>query len=108
MQNANLSLVRGDDQDVGMTVLTASGTPYNLSGCVLAFQARQTTYFSPLILEKQASMHLDATGGLSQLTFIPADTNGIDDLDHYYDIKLQSAAGKINTLVYGIFTVQPK
>lgn len=108
MIRADLSLVRGDDQDVGLSLAQPDGSAYNLSGCAFTFTARQDTYFSAPILTKIVTDHLDPVAGLSQLFFVPADTASLDDLTHYFDIKLTSAAGKISTLCYGDFTVKPK
>lgn len=110
MQNGNISLVRGDDQAIGVTVTTSSGTPYNLSGCYITFLARENTnYFSNPWLQEQTgpSGHLNPTLGLSQIVFNATDTSGFDDLNHYYDIKLLSALGTTTTLMYGLFNLLP-
>jgi hypothetical protein len=110
MQNGNLTLVRGDDQVVGITVTTPSGTLYNLSGCTHVFQAMQNeNYFSnPWLTETTGpSGHLVSVSGLSQLVFAAADTSGLDDLNHYYSIKLYSALGTTTTLLYGTFNLIP-
>lgn len=108
MQQGNLSLVRGDDQVVGVTVLTPSGTPYNLSGCLLVFTAHQNeNYFSPSWLIETTTGHLSPVDGLSQIAFPASGTAGLDDLNHYYDIKLYSQQGTITTLIYGLFNLLP-
>ena len=108
MPYASLTLYRGDDVTLGVTVLTSSGTAYNLSGCALDLNARQNTYFSTLLFNKHVTQHLSGDIGQSQFTLVPADTNGIDDSTHYHDVKLTSAAGLITTLQYGPFYVIPK
>lgn len=108
MAYASLTLYRGDDVTLGVTVLTSSGTAYNLSGCALALTVRQNTYFSPVLLQKTVTQHLSGDIGQSQFTLVPGDTNSIDDNAHYHDVKLTSAAGLITTLQYGPFYAIPK
>ena len=110
MQNGNISLVRGDDTALAVTVTNSDGTCYNLSGCTLVFQANQNqNYFSPPWLNVQTgpSGHISAVSGLSQLFFSGAVTSGMDDLNHYYSIRLYSAIGTTTTLINGIFTLIP-
>ena len=85
----NLYLQRGDDMTLGVTVMTSSGTPYNLSGCVLVLTVHQNTqYFSPPVLTETTTGHISAVGGVSQIAFAAADTSGFNDVASYYDIKL--------------------
>jgi hypothetical protein len=107
MQNGSLSLVRGDDVDVGLQINNPDQTAYNLSGCALTFTARQNAFFSTVLLTKTVTQHLSNTGGTSQFSFVPADTLSMDDTTHYFDIKLTSASGKISTLMYGDLTIRP-
>jgi hypothetical protein len=116
MQNSNIVLVRGDDQTIGVNVYTSSGTAFNLSGYSLVFTARQTQVFSsaPLLIEATTG-HISSISGISQLVFAGGDTVGMDDLSHYYDIKLISNSGLINpsgvtttTLIYGNFNLVPQ
>lgn len=110
MQNGNITLVRGDDQTIGVNVYTSSGTAFNLSGYSLVFTARQTqSYFSSPWLTETTTGHINPVSGLSQLTFAGGDTRGLDDLQHFYDIKLigSGASGTTTTLMYGTFQLLP-
>ncbi len=107
MINGTLTLVRGDDQDVGMAVVNTDGTPYILSGCSLTFTARRDLYTSPVILQKVVTGHLAPESGLSQLSFVSADTANINDQKHFFDIKLLSAVNRTSTLMDGWFYVKP-
>lgn len=110
MQVGNLSLVRGDDIQVAITITAPNGTPYNLSGCSLVFQALQNgNYFSPpwLTVTTGPTGHISTISGLSQLTFAAAATSGLDDLNHFYTIRLYSALGTTTTLIDGLFSLQP-
>jgi hypothetical protein len=110
MQQGNLTLCRGDDTVLGLTITNPDGSAYNLSGCYITFNARANgNYFSPVILTEQTGPtgHLSAVSGLSQLTFAAADTSGINDVARYYDIKLLSALNTTTTLIYGSFQLAP-
>lgn len=115
MQNGNITLVRGDDQTIGVNVFTSSGTAFNLSGYSLVFTARQTQIYSssPLLIETTTG-HINPLSGLSQIVFPGSATAGFDDLQHFFDIKLISTgnlssgiSGTTTTLMYGNFQMYP-
>lgn len=109
MQSANLSLVRGDDQDVGINVTQPDGSTYNLSGCLLTFTARQNTYNSIIVLQKVVTGSGSAAlTGLATLSFTSGDTASFNDNPYFYDIRLLSTGLKTTTLVYGQFSLFPK
>lgn len=108
MQNGTLTLVRGDDTTVGVTVTNTDGTIYVLSGCSLVFTARHDTrYASQVILSKTVTGHLAPESGVSTLVFVSGDTININDLPHYFDIKLFTSAPTITTLMNGLLFVIP-
>lgn len=108
MLNANLSLVRGDDQDVGVNVTNPDGSYYNLSGCSLTFTARESDFFNaPPIIQKVVTGHYGAASGASLISFGSGDTAGLGDRRFYYDIKLFSTGQKLTTLVCGLLLFAP-
>ena len=107
MLQGDLYLVRGDDQDVCVAVNTPDGTPYNLSGCALIFTARDNLYFSPIVLTKVITSHIDPTNGISNFPFTTGDTASLNDTSFYYDIKLLSSSSRTITLAAGNFRVFP-
>ena len=108
MQNGVLTLVRGDDVDVGVTVQNTDGTPYILSGASLTFSARSNSFYdSTVVLTKVVTGHLAPESGLSAFTFTSGDTLNINDQKHYFDIKLFSSANKTSTLMNGALYVVP-
>lgn len=106
MVNGTLTLVRGDDQNVGITVKNPDNSSYDLTGCTLTFVAQQSAANSWSILTKAATI-TNPTGGLAQFVFVPNDTNNVDDLSHPFVIRLVAIDGKITTLVNGEFSVLP-
>lgn len=109
MINGNLSLCRGDDQDVGINVTNPDGSYYNLSGCTILFNARKdTNYYSPVILSKTVTGHYGAASGASMISFTSGDTFGLDNVPYFFDIKLISANNKVTTLIAGNLIMYPK
>lgn len=108
MESSTLSLVRGNDVDITLTVTLPDGvTPYDLTNCILTFTARQNTYFSPIIIGPKTASLTNPTAGVAVLTFVPADTASLGDGPYYFDIVLTSAASKITTLISGVLTICP-
>jgi hypothetical protein len=107
MTEGTLSLARGDDQNVGLTINNPDGSPYNISGCAVIFTARESSYFSPILFTKSGTDHIDNSLGQTQIVFVPSDTSELDDTTRYFDIKLQNVSGKISTLIYGKLFILP-
>lgn len=108
MQNGVLTLVRGDDVDVGVTILNTDGSPYILSGATLQFSANQNNFYnSPVILNKTVTGHLAPESGISSFPFTSGDTINMDDQKHFFNIKLYSSAGRTSTLMAGTLYVVP-
>lgn len=108
MQHGNLTLVRGDDQTVAITVTNPDNSPYDLSGCAITFLARQSqNYFSDSLFAVQTTQHISNISGISQLFFSGSITSGLNDSPRFYDIKLTSSLGLVTTLVYGTFQLAP-
>ena len=108
MRSGTLTLVRGDNQTLGVTVTQPDGTVYNLSGASLIFTAKDPVRFSEQIIYKSGSSHLAPESGISQITFDPADTDGLGKQKYYFDIKLLSSLNTVTTLVYGNLLILPQ
>lgn len=107
MLNGTLTLVRGDDQDVGVTLTNPDGTPYNLSGCALLFTARQNTWSSPVMFQINTTGHIAPESGISQIPFVSSNTINVNDTKHFFDLKLINALTGITTLVSGPLFIVP-
>ncbi len=104
-----LTLVRGDDQNLAVTVQNPDGTPYDLTDCTLTFTARVGTYFGEIVPTYPivTTVHADPTAGLSQIAFTPENTINMGSDPYFFDIKLTSAADLISTLDYGALLIVP-
>ena len=108
MRSGTLILARGDNQTLGVTVTQPDGTPYNLSGASLTFQARDPVYFSKNLIYKSGNYHLMPESGISQFIFNPTDTDGLGKSKYFFDIKLLSTGSAVTTLMYGDLVVFPQ
>lgn len=101
MQIGTLSIVGGDNTNVTLTITQSDGvTPYNLTSCTLNFTAIQNVYLTTPVLTKVATI-TNATAGLAQLSFVPADTTGLNNTPYNYNIQLVDSGGNITTLISG-------
>ena len=108
MVSGTLSLVRGDDTDIGVTVYQSDGvTAYDLTSCAITLTVRQNTYFSQVVLTVVGTL-VDAVNGIAKFTLVPADTDNFADTPYYFDVKLLDAAAKTTTLISGTLTMQPQ
>lgn len=107
MQTGTLTLARDDDQVVGITLTNSDGTAYDLTGCSFVFIARHPIYSSEIVLQQTVTDHLDPTAGLSQFTFVPADTAALGQPTYFFTVRLLSAAGKWTTLMKGDLLIVP-
>lgn len=104
-----LTLVRGDDQDVGLSITDVDGiTPYNLSGSLLTFTARYpNTWSAGIILQKLVTGGASNVSGTATLSFTSGETAPLDQSPYFYDLKLFTTGLKTKTLSYGTLAFLP-
>lgn len=109
MQTGTLTLVRGDNQEISVTVLESDGSPYDLAGCSIVLTVRRSDYFSEVIspFPVTTTEHSDPESGVTKITLVPEDTAGMDANPYYFDIKLINAAEKVTTLIAGELRIVP-
>ena len=102
-----IELVQGDSRTVTVTVKTASGAAYDLTGCLVLATVKRAYE------DADASALISATltvsvpaSGVAYWTITSAQTLPMLGL-YKYDIQLKTAAGAIETLVVGDFNVLP-
>lgn len=111
-QNYTITLDRGDDQPLLVTILDYLGAPFNATGATFIFtvkaspdDAQADAKFSRA---SPASGGIDtASAGSGQVTvnFIPANTANLGGW-YYYDLQMTEQTGKIRTLRSGKFFVR--
>ena len=108
MQTGILSLVRGDDQEIGITVNNSDGTPYNLSGSSLILTARGSEYFSDIIFQSSGDSHISPESGISEIALSSTVTASGGNKKYYFDVKLLDTGNKITTLMAGDLLFYPR
>lgn len=108
MQSADLTLVRGNDQDLNIMVTNADGSIYDLTSCTLAFNVTRQTYYGTSISPYPINATiLDAAAGTAKFSFTPGDTQNMDNQSYFFTITLTTAASKIVTLAAGTLSIVP-
>lgn len=103
---STFSLLRGNDQIVGLNVTYPDGNPYNLSGTVTVFTARDGFYYSPILFQVTGEV-IDAAAGREQLVFAAANTANLGSQPYWFGINLSGVSG-VSTLAYGVLDIFPK
>jgi hypothetical protein len=102
---ADLTWTRGDSGRLDVTVASADGTAYNLTGATLflTFKTAVSVADASATLRKEVTTHDDAAAGESH--FDLATTDNPTAGTYVFDVQLKTAAGKIYTLFGGIWKV---
>ena len=102
---ADLTWTRGDSGRLDVTVTSADGTAYDLTGATLFLTVKTalTVADASATLRKEVTSHDDAAAGESH--FDLATTDNATAGTYYYDVQLKTAAGKIYTLFGGVWRV---
>lgn len=106
MVSGSIQLIRANDIDLNFYVTNPDGSPYNLSGCSLAYDLRRNTYYDPVLLHKDLEV-FGPESGAALLSFSTGDTTGLDNLPYFFTVNLLSEAGKTTTLLAGSTYVLP-
>jgi hypothetical protein len=102
---ADLCWVRGDSGRLDVTVASADGTAYDLTGATLFLTVKNalTDTDANAVIDKEVTAHDNAAGGLSHFDLLTTDnaTNG----RRFYDVQLKDSDAKVYTLFGGLWTV---
>jgi|Laugrespbdmm15sd_2_1035082.scaffolds.fasta_scaffold00194_1 hypothetical protein len=90
--------------------ITLSFDGVDLTGATVYFtvktEADESANDSTALIQKDVTVHLDDTAGLTRIELTPSDTD-VAPGKYLYDIKLKKATGEQTTVDYGTFTVKP-
>ena len=103
---ADLSIIRGDDYQVVIT-LTRDGNPFDLTGYVGKAQIRPTAVVgSPLTAEFVVEIDADPTSGVITCTLDNAITETLN-APGVWDLEITSPDGWVSTVVSGAVSIVP-
>jgi len=110
----NVEMYRGDTPDIDVTV-TKDGVAVNLTGGTLRFSVKWRTQDADVdVIFVRTSpaggiVFTDAVNGKARISLAAANTSGLPGrrVDLFYDLQLTDSAGKIFTVLAGMFIVKP-
>lgn len=99
---------QGDDETVTITRQHEDGSPIDITGYTvwLTVKESRSDADADAVVQKQETTHTDPTNGITELTLTAADTEPLAG-SYYYDVQEKTAGGTVNTLLAGVFHVQP-
>ena len=104
-----LTLIRGDDYQIPVTITNADGTAYNLTGATVRFTVKPTLQLdtdsdASAVIAKTIISHTDASAGETEIVLSNTDTN-ITPWNYTYDLQITTVAGKVHSSYSGKVTV---
>jgi hypothetical protein len=111
----DLEIYRGDDVDIVFTIYqdTAQTTEYDLTDCELTFtvKKREDLYDADdadSVIQETMTLDADPTTGKATLSLTAEDTENMElDLEHEWDICIETASGDLRTGARGTLVVRP-
>ena len=102
---ADLCWTRGDSGRLDVTVASADGTAYSLTGATLFLTVKNalTDADSAAVIRKEVTSHDNAAGGLSHFDLLT--TDNATAATRFYDVQLKTSDSKIYTLFGGLWKV---
>lgn len=102
-----ITIIRGDDQSLDLTIKNADGSAFNLTDCTVYFTVKKRFHDSDTdaIIKKDVTVHTNAAGGLTTVELTKTDTT-IDARKYLWDIQVKDSSDKIFSVVYGDFIVK--
>lgn len=111
-QNYTITIDRGDDQPLLVTILDYLGAPFNATGASFVFTVKASpddsqadAKFSRTSPAANGIDIISAGSGIVTVNFIPVNTASLGGW-YYYDLQMTEQSGKIRTLRSGKFFVR--
>lgn len=98
-----ITLIRGDDYSIPITITNSDWTAYNLTGCTIRFTARPSSTLydtddTTAIISKTITSHTTPASWISLITLSNTDTD-IAIWEYDYDLQITTATNKIHSSV---------
>jgi hypothetical protein len=104
MGDANLSLKRGDNHTLGLTVTAKStGLVKDITGWTFYFTIKEniTDRDVDALLQLIVTSHTNPTAGITAIPFVPEDTFNIEPGKYFFDIQVLTDDDEVYTIVQG-------
>lgn len=108
-----LTVIRGDDEVLALSVVDADGVPVNLTTAELWFTVKRklSDPDSDAIIQKTtgAGIEHEAEAGSATIYLEPSDTEGLAARQQTFrfDVQLKEQDGRISTILRDYLTVKP-
>ena len=98
-----LTIFRGDDVELELTIQNDDGTAVNITGCTIAFSAQQQDE-TAIVLSAETSVHTVPLEGKTVLTIPHSQTEAATPGIYIGDVRMRDTAGKYTT--FGLIRVR--
>ena len=105
-----ITIIRGDDYTMPITIKKADGSAYDLKGCTIFFTVKEKTKIGieddkTYIVSKDITEHVDEWLGQSALILESKDTSVVAGI-YVYDMKVKTLGWELHSTQRGDFEVK--
>lgn len=109
--NGNITMPRGDDRTIEVTVTDSAGSSVNLAGASIKFTVKKkaTDSVNKFQLTSGDIAEIELTNpanGIFQVKLVPANTSGLDPGEYQFDIEVTTSEGKVFTVIIAKLIIQ--
>jgi hypothetical protein len=106
-----IQVVRGSSQTLALSVVAASGKPFDLTTAVIYMTVKNTLDATMNVFQKTSANILqieitDPRGGLANVYLVPADTQRLDIRPYVFDVWVVVSANRYIVIPPSTFEVQ--
>lgn len=106
---ADITIIRGDTQTVGVTFTDSTGAAVNLTDCTVFFTVKNKCDIGKdsddcALIRKTVTSHSDPTHGITSVPLTSTDTN-LAEGDYYWDLQVKTLSNNISSTIKGIFKI---
>lgn len=107
MTDTRLTIIRGDDVNLGVTLKDGEGEVIDITGYTVYFTAKKklSDPDSDAIIAKEVTDHEDPENGVTNIALSSTETDIEDDI-YYWDIQLKDTDDLISSSAYGQMRVR--
>lgn len=100
-----ISIVRGDDFDLILTLKDSDGGAIDLTNATVCFTVKQkVSNTDSSVISKEVTEHTTPLEGLTKVSLSSGET-AVDPGYYFYDVRIKTQAGKISSVQYGKFRI---
>lgn len=107
MASTDLSMYRGDDKSIVVTIVDNSGTAVNLTNGSVFFTINGSRPITDAgsVYQKIVVSHTNPSAGITTISIPSSSSTNFTPGAYWYDVQLKQSTGSISTVVLGRFTI---